>query len=163
MVEKEYIRIAQSCREDLYRFAVRYTADGDGAWDVVQDALVTLWTHLGEVEAEKAKGWLVRVMYRELVDLHRHEMRFQAIAAEIAGEKWYRQHDNYELHDATQMALNQLNEQQRAILLMKDVEGYHYKEIAQLTDMSETQVTGILYRARVNFKKAYLKLNENKI
>jgi len=29
--------------------------------------------------------------------------------------------------------------------------------------MSETQVTGILYRARVNFKKAYLKLNENKI
>ena len=96
MVEKEYIRIAQSCREDLYRFAVRYTADGDGAWDVVQDALVSLWTHLGEVEAEKAKGWLVRVMYRELVDLHRHEMRFQAIAAEIAGEKWYRQHDGTE-------------------------------------------------------------------
>jgi len=163
MVEKEYIKIAKGCREDLYRFAVRYTADGDGAWDVVQDALVNLWNHRDEVEAAKAKGWLVRVMYRQMVDQHRHEMRFQAIAPKLATEEWYCQHDNYELRDAMQQALGQVPEQQRAVLLMKDVEGYHYKEIAQLTGLDETQVTGLLYRARVNLKKAYLKLNGDKL
>ena len=58
-----------------------------------------------------------------------------------------------------QQALAQLPDQHRAILLMKDIEGYKYQEIAQLTGLEESQVTGILYRARINLKKAYIKLN----
>ena len=58
-----------------------------------------------------------------------------------------------------QQALAQLSEQHRAILLMKDLEGYRYQEIAQITGLEESQVTGILYRARINLKKAYIKLN----
>lgn len=162
MVEKEYIHIARTQREELYRFAVRYTADGDSAWDVVQEALIRLWTHRSEVETDKAKGWMIRVMYRQLVDQHRHEMRLRAMAPEIAGEEWYRQHDNFELHDAMQLALNQLPEQHRAILLMKDLEGYQYKEIAQIIGLDESQVAGILYRARINLKKNYLKINDIK-
>ena len=159
MNDKEYTQIAQQHREALYRFAVRYTADGDSAWDTVQDALVELWTHRGEVETPKAKGWMVRVMYRRLVDQHRHEERFRKLAPELRQQEWYEQHDNFELHDTMQQALGQLPEQHRAILLMKDLEGYQYKEIAQLTGLEESQVTGILYRARINLKKAYMKLN----
>ena len=159
MNENEYIQIARKHREELYRFAVRYTADGDNAWDVVQDALVALWTHRAEVEPMKAKGWLVRVMYRQLVDQHRRESRFRHMAPVLVGEEWYSQHDSFELHDAMQKALEQLPEQHRAILLLKDLEGYQYKEIAQITGLEESQVTGILYRARVNLKKAYIKLN----
>ena len=159
MSEQEYTLTAKQCREALYRFAVRYTADGDGAWDTVQDAFVALWTHREEVEAEKAKGWLIRVIYRQLVDKHRREERFRIMAPELVQDEWYNQHDNFELHDAMQQALAQLPEQHRAILLMKDLEGYHYKEIAELTGLDESQVTGILYRARVSLKKAYIKLN----
>ena len=162
MSEQEYTQTVQQCREALYRFAVRYTADGDGAWDTVQDAFVALWTHRSEVEADKAKGWMIRVMYRQLVDQHRREQRFRNIAPELVGEEWYSQHDNFELHDAMQKALDQLPEQHRAILLMKDLEGYQYQEIAQLTGLDVPQVTGILYRARINLKKAYLKLNNIK-
>ena len=159
MTEREYSHIAQQCREDLYRYAVRYTGDGDSAWDVVQDALVELWTHREDVESDKAKGYMIRVMYRELVDIHRHEVRFRERMPELAGEQWYSQHDNFELHDAMQLALAQLPDQHRAILLMKDIEGYKYQEIAQMTGLEESQVTGILYRARINLKKAYIKLN----
>ena len=162
MDKAEYIHIATKHREDLYRFAVRYTADGDSALDAVQDALVALWTRHSEVEAEKAKGWLIRVMYRQLVDQHRREQRFRNIAPELVGEEWYSQHDNFELHDAMQQALSQLPEQHRAILLMKDLEGYQYQEIAQLTRLDVPQFTVILYLARINLKKAYLKLNNIK-
>ncbi len=156
MNKADYIHLATKLRDELYRFAVRYTADGDSAWDSVQDAFVALWTHRDEVDTAKAKGWLIRVMYRQLVDRHRREQRFQAMAPELMHEEWYTQHDNFELHDAMQQALARLPEQHRAILLMKDLEGYHYKEIAQLTGLDESQVTGILYRARVNLKKAYI-------
>ena len=159
MEEHEYIHIAKLYREELYRFAVRYTGDGDSAWDDEQDALVTLWTHRADVELPKAKGFMIRVMYRNLVDQHRHEVRFRQRMPELAGEEWYCQHDNFELHDAMQQALAQLPDQHRAILLMKDIEGYKYQEIAQMTGLEESQVTGILYRARINLKKAYLKLN----
>lgn len=159
MTEKEYTKIAQQHREALYRFAVRYTADGDSAWDNVQDAFLALWTHRKEVKADKAKGWMIRVMYRQLVDQHRRTERFRNIAPELVQEEWYSQHDNFELHDAMQKALDQLPDQHRAILLMKDLEGYQYQEIAQFTGLDVPQVTGILYRARINLKKAYLKLN----
>ena len=159
MDEHEYTDIAKQCRKELYRFAVRYTGDGDSAWDAVQDALVALWTHRNKVEPPKAKGYMIRVMYRNLVDQHRREVRFRQRMPELAGEQWYCQHDNFELHDAMQQALDQLPEQHRAILLMKDIEGYKYQEIAQMTGLEESQVTGILYRARVNLKKAYIKLD----
>jgi RNA polymerase sigma-70 factor (ECF subfamily) len=162
MDKAEYIHIATKHREDLYRFAVRYTADGDSALDAVQDALVALWTRHSEVEADKAKGWLIRVIYRQLVDQHRRKERFRILSPELAQDEWYNQHDNYELHDAMQQALSQLPDQHRAILLMKDLEGYQYREIAQLTGLDVPQVTGILYRARINLKKAYLKLNDIK-
>ena len=159
MTEREYSHIAQQCREDLYRYAARYTGDGDSSWDVVQDALVELWTHREDVEPDKAKGFMIRVMYRELVDIHRRQVRFRERMPELVGEQWYSQHDNFELHDAMQQALAQLPDQHRAILLMKDIEGYKYQEIAQMTGLEESQVTGILYRARINLKKAYIKLN----
>lgn len=163
MSEQEYTLTAKQCREALYRFAVRYTADGDRALDTVQDAFVALWTHREEVEADKAKGWLIRTMYRQLVDQHRREQRFRNMAPELVGEEWYSQHDNFELHDAMQKALEQLPDQHRAIILMKDLEGYQYQEIAQLTGLEISQVTGILYRARINLKKAYMKLNTIKL
>ena len=95
MDKAEYIHIATKHREDLYRFAVRYTADGDSALDAVQDALVALWTRHEEVEADKAKGWLIRVIYRQLVDKHRREERFRIMAPELVQDEWYNQHDNF--------------------------------------------------------------------
>lgn len=162
MSENEYIQIVKQHRDALYRFAVRYTADGDNAWDNVQDTLVALCLHHSEIQVDKAKGWMIRVIYRQLVDQHRREERFRTMTPKLVQEEWYSQHDNFELHDSMQKALDQLPEQHRAILLMKDLEGYHYKEIAELTGLDESQVTGILYRARINLKKAYLKLNNIK-
>ncbi len=153
MQEKDFTHIAKKHREDLYRFAIRYTGDGDSAWDAVQEAMIKLWEHREDVAQQQAKGYMIRVMYRMLVDQHRSQLRHSNILYNLKCEDWYCQHDNFELHDALQQALNSLPDQHRAILLMKDLEGYQYKEIAQLTGLGEMQVAGILYRARVNLKK----------
>lgn len=163
MNEKEYIKDCTKHRKELYLYAVRYTHDGDQAEDAVQEALIALWMHHSEVGRKEAKGWLIRTLYRHLVDEHRRELRHDEKLQSLVPDEVYNQFEQYELQDAMQQALDQLSEKERAIILLCDVEGYKYKEIAEITELQESQVTGILYRSRINLKKAYLALNEQTI
>lgn len=160
MNEKEYIKVCTEHRKKLYYFAVRYTHDSDQANDAVQDALIALWMHHTEKKYSEAKGFLIRVLYNHLVDEYRRERRHAEKLQAFVPDEVYSQFEQYELHDAVQQALDQLCEKERRIILLCDVEGYKYQEIAEITEMEASQVTGILYRSRIKFKKAYLALNE---
>ena len=48
--------------------------------------------------------------------------------------------------------LARLPEQQRSIILLRDLEGYNYKEIGEILDLSESQVKVYLFRARKKMK-----------
>lgn len=153
MTHKEYNEIVDKCADDLYRFAMRYTADRQLAQDAVQDGFVVLWEHRSEVDKEKAKGYLLRVMYRKMVDQHRRTKMQLAKNDELKGDESFSPHLNFDLHDALQNAINQLPEQQKVLLLLRDLEGYSYREIAEMTKLSDQQVMVYLYRARVAMKK----------
>ena len=62
-------------------------------------------------------------------------------------------HNDYELHDSIEKMLTTLPDTQRMLLLMHDLEGYSYKEMAEITGLSEQQVATYLYRARVKARK----------
>ena len=52
-------------------------------------------------------------------------------------------------------AIENLPEDQRAVVMLRDYEGYSYKEISEITNLSESQVKVYIYRARV-FLKNYI-------
>jgi RNA polymerase sigma-70 factor (ECF subfamily) len=60
-----------------------------------------------------------------------------------------------DLKEVLNEAVNQLPEIQRSVLLLRDYEGYSYKEIGEITDLNESQVKVYIYRARI-FMKNYL-------
>lgn len=160
MNDKEYTRAAKKYRDELCRKAVRYTKDGDSAKDAAQEALIELWEHRDAVPPEKALGYLSSVMYRRLVDEHRRVERFLKKQHLLVPEEVYEMEEVCEYHDETQLALDHLSEQQRTALLMQDLGGYNYKEIAEVMGLEVPQVTGLLYRARVEFKKQYLEYSK---
>jgi len=137
--------------DDLYRFALRYSNLSAAAEDATQDVFVELWVRHSQVEFKGAKGWLIRALYRRLVDLHRHDTVVRE--ATPPGEKTARQHEQFELHDALASALAQLPEQQRMLVLLHDLEGYEYTEMASLTGLNIQQVGVYLFRARKTLKK----------
>ena len=155
MTTREYNDCVRSYSDDLYHFALRYAGETMAAEDAVQDCFVMLWEQHGEVRHETAKGWLIRILYRRLVDEHRHEV----VKRNMENKEWkeenegWRQHEGFELKDALQHALNQLPEQQRILLLMRDLEGYDYAEMAEQTGISVDQVGVYLFRARKTMKK----------
>lgn len=151
MTTKEYNHCVRHLGDDLYRFALRYANFSAAAEDAVQDVFADLWERRSEVEAEGARGWLIRAIYRRLVDMHRHDEVVRN--TQVAQEEAYRQHENFELKDALAHALATLPEQQRMLVLLRDLEGYEYAEMAQMTGLSEQQVGVYLFRARKQLKK----------
>lgn len=151
MTTKEYNHCVRHLGDDLYRFALRYANLSAAAEDAVQDVFADLWERRSEVESEGARGWLIRALYRRLVDMHRHEEVVRN--AQVAQENEYRQHEDFELKDALAHALSTLPEQQRMLVLLRDLEGYEYAEMAQITGLSEQQVGVYLFRARKQLKK----------
>ena len=151
MSPKEYNHCVRHLADDLYRFALRYANLSAAAEDAVQDVFADLWEHRSEVNADRVRGWLVRALYRRMVDLHRHDdvMR-QAV---LPVDKEVRPHEQFEMKDALSHALAQLPERQRMLVLLRDLKGYNYAEMAAMTGLSEQQVGVYLFRARKQLKK----------
>lgn len=154
MTTAEYNECVRLCGDDLYRFALRYTGNSAASEDAVQDCFVTLWEQRETIVTSGAKGYLMRLLYRQLVDAHRHKMvEMNARDELMPQQEEYEQHTGFELHDAMQQALNQLPPIQRQLILMKDLEGYGYNEMATMTGLTEQQVGVYLFRARKTMKK----------
>jgi RNA polymerase sigma-70 factor (ECF subfamily) len=63
-------------------------------------------------------------------------------------------YENYsDLKEVLDIALQQLPDIQKSVVLLRDYEGYSYKEIGGITGLSETQVKVYIYRARLFLKK----------
>ncbi|MGW8314251.1 MAG: RNA polymerase sigma factor, partial [Bacteroidales bacterium] len=60
-----------------------------------------------------------------------------------------------DLKEVLERAIGQLPDDQRAVVMLRDYEGYAYREISEITGLSESQVKVYIYRARV-FLKHYI-------
>jgi RNA polymerase sigma-70 factor (ECF subfamily) len=61
--------------------------------------------------------------------------------------------ESFDLNDAIERSMQTLPEVQRAILQLRDVEGYSYAEIGETLSLSDKQVQVYLFRARVAMRK----------
>jgi RNA polymerase sigma factor (sigma-70 family) len=156
MDAKQYNTCVQEWADALFRFACKCTGQQSDAHDVVQSSFEVLWQKKEEVAPDKAKAFLFQVAYRQSVDNYRKRSR---ITFKDAPEDSYTP-GNPDLKKILDRALAQLDEQSRALVLLKDYEGYSYEEIGQITGLNESQVKVYLFRARKALKE-YLVSVEN--
>lgn len=156
MDAQQYNSCVKEWSDALFRFAVKCTGQASDANDVVQGAFEVLWAKRDEVLPEKAKAFLFQVAYRQSVDNFRKRSK---IAFKEAPEESYSP-ANPDLKKVLERALAQLDERSRALVLLKDYEGYSYEEIGRITDLNESQVKVYLFRARKTLKE-YLVSVEN--
>jgi RNA polymerase sigma-70 factor (ECF subfamily) len=156
MEVNEYNACVREWADALFRFACKCTGQPNDAHDVVQSSFEVLWQKRNEVDAGKAKAYLFQVAYRKSIDNYRKKVKVTFAAPP---EETYTP-ANPDLKKILDRALAQLDEQARALVLLKDYEGYRYEEIAQITSLTETQVKVYLHRAR-KILKDYLVSVEN--
>jgi RNA polymerase sigma factor (sigma-70 family) len=160
MTEREYNDCVNQYADNVFRFIVKNLRHEEDARDIVQTAFEKLWRHRDHVEPLKAKSFLFTVAYNQMIDHIRKNKRMQ-LQEEFAEESRVEAPGtNQQLKKTLMEALNQLNETQKSLVMLKDYEGYSYEEIGQIMGLNESQVKVYLHRARTILRN-YLVSPEN--
>ena len=157
-----FAAIVQPHYEVLYRVAYRLTRSVHDAEDLAQEVCARAYPRLDELERlAQPRGWLLRVLYRLFVDsVRRYERRHVSSIDDVDSDSMVCQQpgpaeeadralDRRRLGRAWQY----LDEQQRALLALHDMEGYSLAELKELTGLKEGTLKSRLHRARVRLGK----------
>jgi RNA polymerase sigma factor (sigma-70 family) len=135
----------------VYRFIRADLKDEERANDIVQDSFEKLWRHVTEIEYTSAKSWLFTTAYNNMIDIIRKEKRIVTLEPAYENETGFDSQYS-DLNEILHNALKRLPEQQRTPVLLRDYEGYTYKEISDITGQSEASVKINIYRGRIALK-----------
>ena len=151
MTVKEYNRSVEEYADPVYRFIRGNLKDEERANDIVQDSYEKLWRRVAEIDYTVVKSWLFTTAYNNMIDIIRKEKKI--ITLEPDHENLLIDESHYsDLNDILNEALLRLPEQQKISVMLRDYEGYSYKEISQITGLSEANVKINIYRGRIALK-----------
>lgn len=143
----------------IFTFAAYTLGDVGAAEEVTQDVLLRLWRHPEMLAAERLEGWLLRVTRNACLDeIRRRRVRLRLVTDvaddEIARQRPATNPDPERRAAAAQLGqrlaieLSELPENQRSVVVLRDVQGLSYREIAEVMNMSLANVRVVLHRAR---------------
>jgi RNA polymerase sigma-70 factor (ECF subfamily) len=156
----------------VYNVAYRIVHDQDAAADATQDAFLSAFHALGSFRGGSFKAWLLRIVTNACYDHLRAIQRRPTSSlddlqvdpdhsamlldrAESPEEHALRQ----DLGRAIQAGLDELPVDQRTTLILSDIQGFSYEEIAQATSVSLGTVKSRLSRGRARLRD-YLRQRE---
>lgn len=138
--------------------------NGEDAREVVQDAFVRVWKHLGDFAGQASfSTWLYRIVYNLSIDVLRRRSPGQAVEIDdrtdldgapsellpYRGEgDPFASLDRARLTGAMQAALDALPPYHRTVIVLREVEGMSYEEIAEATGVPKGTVMSRLFHAR---------------
>ena len=131
---------------------VKLLKDQEAAHDLVQDAYLKLWLHKEKIDQQKAKAWLFTTAYHAMINYIKKENRTDSLELKNFQEP-QSNNSNFELKELIDKSIAHLPEIQRSIILLRDLEGYNYKEIGEILHLNESQVKVYLFRARKKIKE----------
>ncbi len=138
----------------LHRLALRYRGRGDAAQDVVQETFARALQALDGFRSEaELTTWLYRIAVNVCLDQSRSDRRPRSRpideALSVPGcPGGIRAVEERQLGGALRRAVDQLPPEQRRLVVLRDLEGRSYGEIARLTGASIGTVSSRLARAR---------------
>lgn len=159
MTIEDYNICVDKQSDKLYRFLLKNIRNEELAGDFVQDSFEKLWLNYKHVDVKKAKSYLFSTGYHTMIDYIRKHKRISNISdGDLNGHIHFEQYSD--LKEILNQAVERLPDDQKAVVLLRDYEGYSYKEIAEISGLTESQVKVYIYRARV-FLKNYIVKMEN--
>ncbi len=147
-------------QDQLFALVVRMVPDRDQASDCVQEAFFSAYRNLGSFRGGSVKSWLNRICVNAAMDTQRARKRRPVTPyPELEDESWQppagseadpeRTAIDAERTRALAGALAGITDDQRAAIVLYDVEGYDYGEIAEMTGVSLGTVKSRIHRGRL--------------
>jgi RNA polymerase sigma-70 factor (ECF subfamily) len=150
-----------ACYQDhLYALVVRMVPDRDQAADAVQEAFFSAYRKMDSFRGGSVRSWLSRICVNAAMDAQRAKKRRPAQPyPELEDESWQppagEEADPLAIAMTTERthvlndALARITDDQRTAIVLFDVEGYDYAEIADMTGVSLGTVKSRIHRGRL--------------
>ena len=153
MNRREYNIAVNEYSGRLYGFSLKYLQNADDASDIVQDVFEKLWKNRKKVEPAKVKSWLFTCAHNAMINFIKKRSKLTYVDQMTSAEVTESHTRTFEMKEVIEKCLSQLPPVQKSIILLRDLEGYNYKEIGEILELSEAQVKVYLFRARNKIKK----------
>lgn len=157
----------------LYNVAVYLTRDPDEARDLVQETYCKAYRFFHRFEpGTNMKAWLFTILRNTYINMcrrayrHHEQVDFAQIESVYADPSVASDWTDYaavetllhhSVHDEVKHALDALPEEFRLVVLLADLEGFSYKEIAEMVGCPEGTVMSRLFRGRQRLQKRLAK------
>lgn len=168
MNQNDFVKLIAPFKDKLFRLAKRLLVSTEEAEDATQEVILKLWNNKENLDSYKSIEAFSMTMTKNYC--------LDQLKAKRSGNLKL-VHDNYidrepslerqleakDTMDWVEIAINELPEQQKLIIQMRDIEEYEFEEIAKIMDMNEIAIRVSLSRARKQIRAFMLKTNEHGI
>jgi RNA polymerase sigma factor (sigma-70 family) len=154
--------IVEQHSDRVYRLAYRLTGNTHDAEDLTQEVFVRVFRSLGSYTPGTFEGWLHRITTNLFLDQARRKqrIRFDALSDERADRLRSSQpapdlaYADQRFDDDVERALQALPPDFRAAVVLCDVEGLTYEEIAEILEAKLGTVRSRIHRGRAMLREA---------
>ena len=153
MDRKEYNTAVKELSNHLYNFAYKFLRSEEDAQDIVQDVFEKLWVNRRKIDKLKVKSWMFTTAHHAMINFLNRSKRSVTMENHELPEMAKQEVNIFESNEVVQRAVAILPPVQRSIILLRDLEGYSYDEIAVAMNLTDSQVKVYLFRARKKIKK----------
>ena len=167
-----YEELVQANQRNVYNLSLKMTKNEDDALDISQEAFFKAYRQLESFRGEsRFSVWLYRMTYNLCIDFLRKKPKGQVISLssyqdesgeaqdieipdirELPEDSVFRR----EMRKEIAASIDELGQNQREILVMREITGMSYTEIAEALNLSEGTVKSRLARARMNLANILL-------
>jgi len=150
-------------KDKLYRYALKILRDSYQAEDILQEALIKVWKKSEQFqEIENKEAWCMTIVRNLCLDKLRSNKRRRTV--DLADHVKIADHspstvdkmEKKEMMDRIKAEIEKLPEKMKTVMHLRDIEGYSYQEISDMTEYTLDQIKVNIYRARQYVRKALL-------
>ena len=155
--------LVKEYEKNVYNLALRMTGDPEDAADMAQDAFIKAYSSLSSFRGDsKFSVWLFRIVSNLCLDFLRSRKRRPTVSLSVENDEG--EDMEFEIADESQSpetlleqkltreavrrGLDSLPPEQRQILLLREIQGLSYEEIAQVLELETGTVKSRIFRAR---------------
>ncbi|HLO97947.1 MAG TPA: sigma-70 family RNA polymerase sigma factor [Fimbriimonas sp.] len=164
-------RLMRDSYRQAYSVAYRLTGDASDAEDLLQEAFVRAYRFFHRYDDSLPfNSWMYRIIANAHIDLIRRKGRLKTSSLDQGGAEGNQAFEipdstfapdaaimNNGFSDTVQQGLNEMNPEFRMAVILADIEGLSYEEVAEIMETSVGTVRSRIHRGRVQLRNFLLK------
>ena len=167
MTEDEFLSHVDKYKAQIYQHALYLLGNQEDAEDITQETFIKAWKHRAKLRPKTVRSWLLKCVQNFCFNLLKRN-KFQMPLTEgddaelesLLHRQTHRSNPSpdeiitkQELKEFVHCAISKLPPEMRVVIIMRELDGMSFKEIATVTKQPEGTVKSIAFRARKKLRE----------